>query len=66
MAIFPDVTFPLDMVRMARIESKFYTDKQEDSSDDSIHSIKIDDFLLPNLLEVLVSFLSAPEKSEWD
>lgn len=40
--------FPLDMVRKARIEVKFYTDKQEDSSDYSVCKVKTDDFLLPN------------------
>ena len=54
------------MVRMARIESAFFLNRREDGSDNSIHRIKIDDFLLPSLLENLVGFLSAHEKLEWD
>lgn len=40
--------FPLDMVTKARIEIKFSTDEQEDSSDDSVCKVKTDDFLSPN------------------
>ena len=57
MAIFVDVTFSLDMVRMARLKLNF---KQtgEGTAVMVLFARSSDDFLLPNLLEVLVNVFS--------